>query len=84
MAKYQKLVEECQDQGWRVWCFSVEVECRRFTGQSIWKAFRSLGVTGNTKEKAAAEASKKAEEASSWIWRTREENWASLLAPGWA
>ena len=28
MLKYQKLVEECQDQGWRAWCFPVEVGCR--------------------------------------------------------
>jgi hypothetical protein len=28
----------------------------RFTGQSLWKAFRSLGVTGKTRQKVAADA----------------------------
>jgi hypothetical protein len=42
----------------------VEVKCRGFTSQSLWKAFKSLGVTGKTRKKAAAEAGKKAEEAS--------------------
>ena len=35
-AKYQYLVGECQQRGWRPWCLPVEVGCRGFAGQSLW------------------------------------------------
>ena len=34
-SKYQTLVEECQDNGWRAWCMLVEVGCHKFAGQSL-------------------------------------------------
>ena len=36
-AKYQELVEESKDKGWKVWCLPVEVGCRGFPGQSLWR-----------------------------------------------
>ena len=36
--KYQDLVADCQQRGWRVWCLPVEVGCRGFVGQSLWRA----------------------------------------------
>ena len=36
--KYQDLVTDCQQRGWRVWCLPVEVGCRGFVGQSMWRA----------------------------------------------
>ncbi|XP_069134670.1 uncharacterized protein [Argopecten irradians] len=44
--KYQQLVEECQHRGWKTWCLPIEVGCRGFPGQSLWRALRLLGVTG--------------------------------------
>ncbi|VDI78992.1 Hypothetical predicted protein [Mytilus galloprovincialis] len=41
--KYQDLLAECRDNGWRVWLFPVEVGSRGFVGQSMWRALRALG-----------------------------------------
>ena len=73
--KYQQLVEECQEKGWRVWCLPVEVGCRGFVSQSVWRALRVLGVIGKHRRKLIGQLSKGAESASCWIWRKREEKW---------
>ncbi|CAC5421302.1 unnamed protein product [Mytilus coruscus] len=44
MAKYQQLVEECQQWGWRTWCFAIEVRCRGFAGQTLCQDLGSLRV----------------------------------------
>ncbi|CAC5414709.1 unnamed protein product [Mytilus coruscus] len=46
MAKYQQLVEDCQQRGWRTRCFAIEVGYRGFAGQTVWQALRTLGVVG--------------------------------------
>ena len=33
--KYQELVKNCQENGWKIWFFAVEVGCRGFVGQSM-------------------------------------------------
>ncbi|XP_069107365.1 uncharacterized protein [Argopecten irradians] len=73
--KYQQLVEECQHRGWKTWCLPIEVGCRGFPGQSLWRALRLLGVTGADRRNLIAAVSRQAEVASSWIWRKREEKW---------
>lgn len=50
MGKYQELVADCQERGWRVWCFPVEVGTRGFVGQSLWRALRVIGVIGLEKD----------------------------------
>ena len=35
LAMYQGLLEECQQNGWKTWCFPMEVGCRGFVGQSL-------------------------------------------------
>lgn len=77
MAKYQLLVEECQKNGWRAWCMPVEVGCRGFAGQSLWRAFRQLGITGMTRKRAVSEVCREAEKASRWVWLKRDEGWRS-------
>ncbi|CAC5423515.1 unnamed protein product [Mytilus coruscus] len=49
--KYQDLLAECRDNGWRVWLFPVEVGSRRFDGQSMWRALRALGIVGGETSK---------------------------------
>ena len=73
MAKYQGLVAECKEKGWKTWCFPVEVGCRGFVAQSLPHALRQLGITGKSRRKVVTEAGRSAEQASSWIWRKREE-----------
>nr|XP_022314167.1 uncharacterized protein LOC111118822 [Crassostrea virginica] len=40
--KYQELVKNCQENGWKIWFFAVEVGCRGFVGQSTWRALRAI------------------------------------------
>ena len=60
-AKYQVLVQMCQDNGWRTWNFQVEVGCRGFPSQSVWRMYGALGIRGKTR-KAAVYALAKASE----------------------
>ncbi|KAK6172576.1 hypothetical protein SNE40_016203 [Patella caerulea] len=69
MAKYQQLVEDCKQRGWRTWCLAIEVGCRGFAGQSMWRALRTLGVVGAERKKLITEVCREAELASQWIWR---------------
>ncbi|XP_076075792.1 uncharacterized protein LOC143046522 [Mytilus galloprovincialis] len=77
MAKYQQLVEDCKQRGWRTWCMAIEVGCRGFAGQSMWRALRTLGVVGAERKKLITEVCRVAEVASQWIWRKRDEVWKS-------
>jgi hypothetical protein len=73
--KYQQLVEECRENGWKTSCYPIEVGCRGFAGQSLWQALRSLGVTGKTRSKLISDVMREAERASQWVWQKREEQW---------
>ena len=73
MSKYQGLVADCQDKGWKAWCFPVEVGCRGFVAQSLCRGLKNLGITGKARRKVVTAAGRSAEQASSWIWRKREE-----------
>ncbi|XP_071145057.1 uncharacterized protein [Mytilus edulis] len=77
MAKYQQLVEDCKQRGWRTWCMAIEVGCRGFAGQSMWRALRTLGVVGAERKKLITEVCREAEVASQWIWRKGDEMWKS-------
>ena len=71
--KYQDIVDESKEKGWKVWCMPVEVGCRGFPGQSLWRTLRVLGVIGKRRKQMIRETGKAAEEASLSIWRKREE-----------
>jgi hypothetical protein len=76
-SKYQQLVEDCQQNGWKTWCMPVEVGCRGFAGQSLWQALSKLGVTGYARKKLIGEVCEEAEKASRWVWMKRNERWQS-------
>jgi hypothetical protein len=75
--KYQQLVQDCRENGWKTWCLPIEVGCRGFAGQSLWSALRQLGITGIDRKKAIGEACEEAEKASRWVWIKRDESWRS-------
>lgn len=64
-AKYQVFLQQCQEKGQQDRLFPVEVDCRGFPTQSIWRMFTAIGLTG--KERKAAGRG------SCWIWNRREE-----------
>ena len=46
--RYADLMADCKDKGWSVWLFPVEVGCRGFPAQSVWKLLTRVGVSGRT------------------------------------
>ena len=75
LTKYQALIDECVSNGWRAQNLPVEVGCRGFPAKSLWHALGVLGILGSKRKLLISRVSKKAEEASSWIWRKRLERW---------
>ena len=71
--KYADLMTECRDRGWSVWLFPVDVGCRGFPAQSVWKLFHRLGMCGRARKAAVRRLSEAAERASCWLWHSRED-----------
>lgn len=71
--KYQDLADTCRDRGWKTWVFPVEVGCRGFPSQSVWKMLGAVGIKGGARKTAAHALGKAAERASSWLWLRRNE-----------
>ncbi|XP_068595260.1 retrovirus-related Pol polyprotein from type-1 retrotransposable element R2 [Brachionichthys hirsutus] len=72
-SKYQDLVQQCRDKGWQAWLFPVEVGCRGFPAQSVWKMLTALGIIGRERRKAIRRLEEAAERTSCWLWSRREE-----------
>ena len=43
--KYADLMADSKDKGWSVWLFPVEVGCRGFPAQSVWKLGAQRGIS---------------------------------------
>ncbi len=76
-AKYQELVEECRERGWRTFYEPIEVGCRGFAGRSLCKVLSRLGITGVAKKRAIQSASEAAEKATRWLWIKRADPWSA-------
>ena len=72
-SKYQELAEMCREKGFKTWVFPVEVGCRGFPAQSLWRALGALGIKGRARKCSVQALSKAAERASSWLWLRRNE-----------
>lgn len=75
LKKYQDFILVSQQNGWKAWNLPVEVGCRGFDGQLLWRALGMLGIEGPAKKRLVANINKRAEEASRWIWIHREVQW---------
>ena len=71
--KYQDLVDECKEKGWKTWCWPIEVGSRGFAGQSMWRMLKNLGIVGNQRKRLVDKTTKAAERASRWLWLRKEE-----------
>ncbi len=74
LEKYQELSDQCRQAGWGTWVYAVEVGCRGFVAQSMWRALRDLGVTGRQKKKIIKGLEEAAGRASLWVWLSREQH----------
>jgi len=72
-SKYQELADMCRERGYTTWIFPVEVGCRGFPAQSVWKALGALGIKGSARKSSVRALGKAAERASSWLWLRRNE-----------
>ncbi|KAJ7995782.1 hypothetical protein DPEC_G00248160 [Dallia pectoralis] len=63
LGKYHSLISESQQGGWRAWNLPVEVGCKGFPGQSLWRALGMLGVKGATRKNLVNIIAKQAETA---------------------
>ena len=77
MARYAELVSQCMDNGWVATCLPIEVGARGILGQSVWHCLKFFGFSGRVKKKVVKDCSRKAEQASRWIWLRRESVWLS-------
>ena len=60
-SKYQELAEMCREKGFKTWIFPVEVGCRGFPAQSVWRALGALGIKGRARKCTVQALSKAAE-----------------------
>ena len=77
LGKYQELLDNCRVNGWRTYCFPVEIGCRGFAGQSMIRALTRLGITGQKRRKAIQLILDTVEKATRWIWINRANEWSS-------
>uniref|UniRef100_A0A8W8N2M3 Uncharacterized protein n=1 Tax=Magallana gigas TaxID=29159 RepID=A0A8W8N2M3_MAGGI len=48
--KYQNLVDNIRSKGWIVCVFPVEIGCRGFPAQSMWRSMSVLGIKGKERK----------------------------------
>lgn len=72
-AKNQDLIQQCRGRGWQAWLFPLEVRCRGFTAQSMWKMLTALRTAGRERKKVVCRLGEAAERASCWVWSRRED-----------
>jgi hypothetical protein len=69
--KYQDLVAECENRGWTVFYFPIEVGSRGIYNTTLTKCLASLGVPNGKRKSIMDTASKTALRASYTIWLCR-------------
>ena len=67
--KYEQIVNEGRQNGWKVRCWSVEVGCRGFPAVSMSSFLKDIGYPGGERKKIVERIGKTAEDASRSIWK---------------
>ena len=67
--KYQKIVNEGNQNGWSVKCWAVEVGCRGFPAISMSSFMKDLGYAGRQRKKVVEKLGSIAESASRSLWK---------------
>lgn len=75
LAKYEGLVSECRQAGWRARCLPIEVGSRGFAARSLCRAFSLLGIDGVRRRRAIYNTTEAAEKVSRWLWLKRGDPW---------
>jgi len=69
--RYSNLRQVCTEKRWKAWCFPVEVGCRGFVSQSMWRMLGALGIKGRKRKQVTKNLTEAAEAASRWLWLKR-------------
>ena len=72
-SKYEDLAQSCKSNGWNTQVFPIEVGCRGFPSQSVWRMLGALGIKGATRKRTVHALGRTAERASSWLWMLRSK-----------
>ena len=67
--KYEKIVTEGRQNGWKVRCWSVEVGCRGFPAISMSAFLKDIGYPGGQRKKVVEKIGNIAENASKSLWK---------------
>ena len=71
--RYEALVGECEEAGWKTMHFPVEVGCRGYIATSITKWMRVAGLCTKKRNILTKALQETVEKASHWIWVKRED-----------
>ena len=71
--RYEALVGECEEAGWKTMHFPVEVGCRGYIATSITKWMRVAGLCTRKRNTLTKALQETVEKASHWIWVKRED-----------
>jgi len=74
LQKYQELVTNCRERGWKTRNCPVEVGRRGFIAESMWRTLGFLGVVGKKRRDLTRKITETTQEASYWVWKQRESN----------
>jgi len=72
-SKYEDLAQSCKSNGWNTQVFPIEVGCRGFPSQSVWRMLGALGIKGAARKHTVHALGRTAEKASSWLWMLRSK-----------
>ena len=81
MAKYTEIQEQCRSCGWSTWLFPVEIGCRGFPAQSLWRMLGTVGIAAGDRKRAVWRLGQAAEKESNWLWMKREKSWSLTTGP---
>ena len=86
--RYEVLVGECEEAGWKAKHFPVEVGCRGYIATSITKWMKEAGLCTKKRKILTKALQETVEKASHWIWVKREDTswselWLTIQAHSW-
>ena len=78
MAKYTELQEQCRRRGWSTWLFPVEIGCRGFPAEYVWRMLGKLGIKAGDRKRGVWRLRQAAEKASNWLCM---KSWSLTTGP---
>ena len=73
--KYEDLLNEARQNGWKAHHFPVEVGCRGFPSRSMRFMLKSLGMPPAKCKTACKRIGEEAERCSRWLWLRHKDKW---------